>query len=140
LDLTPWPPFRYGVGERKPGGLAGLVTVLRKATTAPSRLADGRCSPSRRGKGLGIRSLLAATQYVSALAMGPSYLGRGFGALIGTPIGAAAHLGALALALAILVVHFLRRSSIRPSHLALGRRPLERSKIETPTPTLRRET
>jgi hypothetical protein len=44
----------------------------------------------------------AGAQYVAALAMGPSYLGNGFGALLGTPVGLAAHL----LALTWLLVHF----------------------------------
>jgi hypothetical protein len=44
----------------------------------------------------------AAAQYVAALAMGPSYLGNGFGALLGTPAGVAAH----ALAATWLLVHF----------------------------------
>lgn len=44
----------------------------------------------------------AGAQYVAALAMGPSYLGNGFGALLGTPLGVAAHL----LALTWLLVHF----------------------------------
>ena len=47
--------------------------------------------------------LLAAAQVVAALAMGPSYLGRGFAALLATPAGAAAHLVALGLTLAALV-------------------------------------
>ena len=44
----------------------------------------------------------AGAQYVAALAMGPSYLGNGFGALLGTPVGLAVHL----LALTWLLVHF----------------------------------
>lgn len=55
---------------------------------------------------LPLGALLVTAQYVAALAMGPSYLGHGFGALIGTPAGALAHLLALALTLAVLVVHF----------------------------------
>lgn len=55
---------------------------------------------------LPLGALLVAAQYVAALAMGPSYLGNGFGALIGTPAGAVAHVLALALTLVVLVVHF----------------------------------
>jgi hypothetical protein len=40
--------------------------------------------------------LPAGAQYVAALAMGPSYLGNGFGSLLGTPLGAGAHLVAVA--------------------------------------------
>ena len=39
---------------------------------------------------------LVAAQNVSALALLPSYLGKGFGQLVMTPAGAVAHLGALA--------------------------------------------
>jgi 4-amino-4-deoxy-L-arabinose transferase-like glycosyltransferase len=46
---------------------------------------------------------LGAAQFGAALAMGPSYLGRGFGALTTSPWGAAAHAAALAVTLAALV-------------------------------------
>ncbi|HEX2036963.1 MAG TPA: phospholipid carrier-dependent glycosyltransferase [Chloroflexota bacterium] len=49
---------------------------------------------------------VAWAQYVAALAAGPSYLGNGFAVLIGTPWGVAAHLAALAVTLASIVVHF----------------------------------
>jgi hypothetical protein len=42
--------------------------------------------------------LLVGSQYLGALAVEPSFLGKGFGALVLTPVGAAAHLGALAAA------------------------------------------
>lgn len=47
--------------------------------------------------------LLAGAQMVAALAMSPTYLGRGFGALVTTPAGAAVHLVALGAALIALV-------------------------------------
>jgi 4-amino-4-deoxy-L-arabinose transferase-like glycosyltransferase len=63
----------------------------------------------------------ASAQYVAALAMLPSYLGRGFGALVTSPIGAAAHLAALAAILIALVSLLTRRThrhgplrSVRP--------------------------
>jgi hypothetical protein len=46
---------------------------------------------------------LAAAQYVSALALLPSFLGKGFGQLVMTPVGAVAHLAALAWTLTALV-------------------------------------
>ena len=46
---------------------------------------------------------LAAAQYVAALALLPSYLGKGFGQLVMTPVGAVAHLAALAWTLTTLV-------------------------------------
>jgi hypothetical protein len=51
----------------------------------------------------------AAAQYVAALAMGPSYLGNGFGALLGTPAGVAAHV----LAATWLLVHFWAQAKTR---------------------------
>jgi hypothetical protein len=63
---------------------------------------DSPSPPEWRGGG-GVRFALAAAQYVSALAMGPSYLGKGFGALIFTPVGAVAHLAALIFTLIVLV-------------------------------------
>jgi 4-amino-4-deoxy-L-arabinose transferase-like glycosyltransferase len=47
--------------------------------------------------------LLVGSQYLGALAVEPSFLGKGFGALVLTPVGAAAHLGALAATLIILI-------------------------------------
>jgi len=52
--------------------------------------------------------LLGAAQYVAALGLLPSYLNKGFGQLVITPLGAAVHLGALALTLATLVSLWLR--------------------------------
>jgi hypothetical protein len=54
-------------------------------------------------------------QYVAALDMGHSYLGKGFGALLATPLGAGAHLLALSLLLGGLLVHFLSRATLRVS-------------------------
>ena len=54
-----------------------------------------------RGRAL-VALVPAGAQYAAALAMGPSYLGNGFGALLDTPVGLAAHL----LALTWLLVHF----------------------------------
>ena len=56
---------------------------------------------------------LAGAQYVAALAMGPSYLGKGFDALLAAPWGAPLHLAALALTLAALVSHAPGSSPIR---------------------------
>jgi hypothetical protein len=60
------------------------------------------------GRGsLALTLLPAAAQLIAALAMGPSYLGRGFGALLGTPLGA----GLQVLALTVLFVHFCAGSA-----------------------------
>jgi 4-amino-4-deoxy-L-arabinose transferase-like glycosyltransferase len=56
---------------------------------------------------------LSGAQLVSAVAMEPSFLGRGFGALVTTPAGAIAHLGALAYTLVTLVL--LARAATRLS-------------------------
>jgi len=53
-------------------------------------------------------AILAAAQYIAALGLLPSYLNKGFGHLVITPLGAAVHLGALALTLATLVSLWLR--------------------------------
>lgn len=71
-----------------------------------ARLAQGL-----RGAWLGLA--LAAAQYVSALAMGPSYLGKGFGALVTTPLGGVTHLAILAVMLVALVSHIFR--SLQPT-------------------------
>ena len=62
-----------------------------------------------------MRFLLPAAQYVAALAMEPSFLGRGFGVLALTPFGAAVHLLALALTLAALVSRIWRGDSLASS-------------------------
>ena len=71
------------------------------------------------GMGLGVLAapralpwLLAAAQYASALAMLPSYLGRGFTQMATTPVGTIAHMAVLAwalLALVSLCVRLLRQ-------------------------------
>ncbi|HET7770373.1 MAG TPA: glycosyltransferase family 39 protein [Chloroflexota bacterium] len=61
----------------------------------------GLASLPRGGASLGW--LLAGAQYVAALSLLPSYLGKGFGQLVMSPVGAVAHLGALAWTLATLV-------------------------------------
>ncbi len=61
--------------------------------------------------GLPAGSLLALAQYAAALALEPSFLGKGFGALLSTPAGVLTHLGTLALALAALVSHWRHQRS-----------------------------
>jgi len=53
-------------------------------------------------------ALLVTAQYIAALALLPSFLNKGFGQLVMTPVGAAVHLGALALTLVTLVSLWLR--------------------------------
>jgi hypothetical protein len=63
---------------------------------------------------------LAGGQSVGAVALLPSYLNKGFGQLVMTPVGAVAHLGALAYALATLVS--LALISARESRRGTGER------------------
>jgi hypothetical protein len=58
-------------------------------------------------------TLLAGAQAIGAVAMLPTYLGRGFGAIVAPPWGAAAHLAALALALIALVSQCWRLLALR---------------------------
>lgn len=60
--------------------------------------------------------LLTLAQFAAALALEPSFLGKGFGALLSTPVGATAQLGALALTLTALVSHW--RHQRRGPHAA----------------------
>lgn len=73
-----------------------------------SRLPPGAPASGRGRVPLG--PLLVGAQCVSALALGPSYLGNGFGALINTPVGALAHLLALTFVLGTLAVHYPGRT------------------------------
>jgi len=66
---------------------------------------------------------LAGAQYVGALALLPSYLGKGFGQLVMQPLGAVAHVAALAYALVTLVSLALhRRAYAGPARQPLPRR------------------
>jgi len=107
-DLTPWPPSRDGKGERQ--GAAVRQKDRYRVQRSPI------VPPSSREGGQGVRFVLPITQYVAALAMEPSYLGRGFGALALTPFGAVVHGAgfALTLALAALALRGRRRVRSRP--------------------------
>lgn len=94
-------------------GLAELDRLLQQGGTSSTAAPSAGWRKDLRYRvliaGLPAGSLLALAQYAAALALEPSFLGKGFGALLGTPAGALAHLGTLALMLAALVSHWLHQ-------------------------------
>jgi 4-amino-4-deoxy-L-arabinose transferase-like glycosyltransferase len=86
-----------------------LPLVPPLCLTAGIGYAAARDAAGRRGGRPSLASWApAAAQYVAALAILPSYLGNGFGALLLTPAGAAAHLAGFVIYLAALVSHARR--------------------------------
>ncbi len=98
-------------------GLARIADLALAGQVPPSTDPDParpHARPPRRRPGEGghrrAAAFLAGAQFVAAMAMEPTFLGRGFGALIGTPVGAGTHLAALAVTLVALVSQAVRQA------------------------------
>jgi hypothetical protein len=144
-DVTPWRPHLPGARTGGAPGNPGLRAPLshrERGCSPPAWRVSFPLSPRERGpggevsqerglggevssKGQGMRFVLPAAQYVSALAMEPSFLGRGFGALVLTPFGAGVHLAALGVTLGAVVYRAVDEQARgqRPSPAAAAHPP-----------------